>query len=100
MTHNSAFPEPPEWLSNLNLGHLKELSARDSLHGLGLDFDIEFQLEAIQHLLRRNTQSESSHAERIRQAEEKAKRLSGIWNEYATDEYVSLMNESLFKELD
>jgi len=98
MTSNSAFPEPPEWLAKLDSGSLPELSARDWLHVLGLDFDVESQLDAIQQLLRRNADSEAGHSERIEQAEEKAKRLSGIWNDYATDVYVSLMHESVYQD--
>ncbi|GAA4446372.1 hypothetical protein [Novipirellula rosea] len=98
MTGSNAFPDPPEWLAKLDPEHFPELSARDWLHGLGIAFDIESQLDAIQYLLRRNAETEAAHSEQIRLAEEKAKRLSGIWNDYATDEYVSLMHESVYQD--
>lgn len=98
MSASPPIPDPPEWLKGLADSGMPELPARDYVYGLVGDFDIDAQLGAIHGLLQRNRDAEQAHTKEIQKAEEHARTLTGIWNDYAVDEHISLLHASVYQD--
>ena len=97
MSAGSPVPEPPEWMKG-GVDSRLEHPARDYVYCLIEDLDIDAQLAAIHGLLQRNREAKQAHSVEIQKAEEHAKTLTGIWNDYAVDEHISLLHASVFQD--
>jgi hypothetical protein len=88
----------PEWMKGVVACGLPEFPARDYVYGLVSDLDIDAQLIAIHGLLQRNREAEQAHEKEIREAKEHAQKLTGLWNERAVDEHISLLHASVYQD--
>lgn len=86
-----------DWLPSVNTA-MGPLADRDYLYMLDLAFDPEAQLRAIHGLLAQNQEADRVLVAEIQAAEERAKKLTGIWNEHAVDECVDLMHHSVYQD--
>ena len=89
--------DQPDWTAMGDFG-MPELEDRDHIYVLELPFDPESQLRAIYGLLARNQKADEELAARIREADEHAKKLTGIWNECAVEECVEMMHHSVYQD--
>jgi len=75
-----------------------DIEARDCLYCLGIDFDLDAQLAAIRELLRQHQEAKEALCKEIDRLEEHARRLTGTWNDLATDEWVDRLHHSVYQE--
>jgi hypothetical protein len=88
----------PPWLSGVaDFGGELELDLRDYLFCLGMNLDVESQLIAIRGLLAEMHQADEAFTEGIRQIEEHAKKVNGILNERAVDEWLDRVHHSVYQ---
>ena len=87
------------WLKEAgDIGGMPELDLRDYLFSLDLNLDIESQLIAVRGLLARMQQADAALSEDIQQIEEHAKKVSGILNERAVDEWIDRLHHSVYQD--
>lgn len=85
------------WLKEAgDINVIPELELRDYLVCLDLNLDIESQLIAVRGLLARNLEAEEILSNEIRHIEEHAKKVSGILNEQAVDDWLDRLNHSVY----
>src|SRR5260370_21827026 len=77
---------------------LSGLEPQELLYALGVDFDIDAQLAAIHGLLRRNREGAAEIAEEIKSAEDRARHLRGVLNDWAVDDWVDRVHHSAYQE--
>jgi hypothetical protein len=73
-----------------------EMEARDFLYCLKLDFDIDAQLAAIRALLRQHLGASRTFDEEIARLEEHARRVTGVENEWAAEEWSDRVHHSAY----
>jgi len=73
-----------------------EMEARDFLYCLKLDFDIDAQLAAIRALLRQHLGASRAFDEQIARLEEHARRVTGVENESAAEEWIDRVHRSAY----
>jgi hypothetical protein len=73
-----------------------EMEARDFLYCLKLDFDIDAQLAAIRALLRQHLGASRTFDEEIARLEEHARRVPGVENEWAAEEWSDRVHHSAY----
>lgn len=74
------------------------LDLRDHLYFLDLSLDVDYQLRAIHGLLYRNQQADKSLGKEIEEIEGHARKLEGILNERAVDEWVDRLHHSVYQD--
>src|SRR4051812_29218190 len=74
------------------------LTPRDYLYVLNLDFDIEAQLAAIAGLLQRNRRADKALKDEIEQIEQHAGRHEGIRAELALDDWLDRIHYSTYQD--
>jgi hypothetical protein len=75
---------------------MMELSIRDYIYALDIDFDIDSQLDAIRYLLESHSKDRGELSEEIHRLDELSHKLEGIRNEFAVYEYIELAHHSVF----
>lgn len=90
--------EQPDWTSTLRGLPTGSLEHDSYLFMLQLDFSPQSQLAAIRSLLRRNADADEALEAEIRQLEDHAKTLEGVWNEAAVDNSIDLMHQSVYQD--
>jgi len=99
MSEPSPNPTLAMWLKEAgDIGGMPELDLRDYLFSLDLNLDIESQLIAVRGLLARMQQADAALSEDIQQIEEHAKKVSGILNERAVDEWIDRLHHSVYQD--
>jgi hypothetical protein len=76
---------------------LSGLEPQELLIALGVDFDIDAQLTAIHGLLQRNRQAEAELVEEIKSADERTRRLEGVLNDWAVDDWVDRVHHYTYQ---
>lgn len=74
------------------------LSDRDFAYVFLPNLDYEAQLDAIRNLLWRHKQADKTLSEEIKEIEAHARRLSGIQNQHAVNEWVDRMHASVYQD--
>lgn len=90
--------ETPEWYLAGHTDDFLDLSDRDYACVLLPDLDYEAQFDAIKDLLQRHMQADQLLSKEITEIEAHARKLSGIRNQQAVNEWVDRMHASVYQD--